>query len=101
VGRCCDRRPSHDRHPSRHLRRAGSGRPESRGRPHVHPCERPVCRLHDLEDGMTISAFRRLLYLIGRFLADFQAVRRGRVAERVHNRLAGKLLGKATRNLWR
>jgi hypothetical protein len=50
---------------------------------------------------MTISAFRRLLYLIGRFLADFQAVRRGRVAERVHNRLAGKLLGKATRNLWR
>jgi hypothetical protein len=37
---------------------------------------------------------RSFLYRLARLLGDAQAVRRGRVAERAHNRLLGRLLSR-------
>lgn len=50
---------------------------------------------------MTLSAFRSWLYLIARLLGDVQAVRRGRIGERLARRAAGKLTGRALGRLFR
>jgi hypothetical protein len=49
---------------------------------------------------MSISQLRRALYAFSRLLGDINAVRCGKVAERIGNRLLGRLIGKATRPLW-
>lgn len=50
---------------------------------------------------MTISGLRRLLYSFNRLLGDYSAVKRGKVVQRIENRMIGRLLGKFTRGLWR
>ena len=45
---------------------------------------------------MTIGAIRSLLYGAARILGDVQAVRRGRIGERIQRRLLGKLFGRAS-----
>ena len=44
---------------------------------------------------MTIGRFRSFLYWLARVLGDVNAVRRGRVGQRVARRLAGKATGRA------
>jgi hypothetical protein len=46
----------------------------------------------------TIGKTRRWLYLGGRVLGDVNAVRRGRVGQRVANRALGRVAGRA---IWR
>ena len=41
---------------------------------------------------LTLSKFRSLLYSLARLLGDLQAVRKGRVGQRIKRRLAGRLL---------
>jgi hypothetical protein len=41
-----------------------------------------------------IGKLRTFLYAIARFLGDINAVKRGKVAERVGRRIAGKLTGR-------
>jgi hypothetical protein len=48
-----------------------------------------------------MSALRAILYMLARLLGDAQAVKRGRVGQRVANRMIGRAVGKATRRLWR
>lgn len=47
---------------------------------------------------MTARAF---LYALCRLLGDISAVRRGRVAERVHNRVVGRLAAKVLGRWWK
>jgi len=49
---------------------------------------------------MTLSGFRSILYRVARLLGDVQAVRRGRIAQRVRNRAVGRI-AKVMRGLFR
>lgn len=44
---------------------------------------------------------RSLLYLVARLLGDVNAVRRGRIGQRIVRRLAGKATGRAMRKMLR
>jgi hypothetical protein len=48
-----------------------------------------------------MSSLRNFLYRLARFLGDVTAVRKGRIGQRIHNRMVGKGIGKLTRKLWR
>lgn len=50
---------------------------------------------------MTISKIRTLLYAAARMLGDVNAVKRGKITERVVRRLAGKAAGKFLNKLLR
>lgn len=50
---------------------------------------------------MTLGSLRSLLYLIARLLGDVQAVRRGRVGQRIARRVAGRLTGRLLGRLFR
>lgn len=49
---------------------------------------------------MTINKIRSWLYWFAKLLGDVQAVRRGRVVERIENRAIGKLNRKLMRKIW-
>lgn len=44
---------------------------------------------------------RSLLYLVARLLGDVNAVRRGRIGQRIVRRVAGKATGRAMRKMLR
>lgn len=46
------------------------------------------------KSGHTITKTRGFLYLLAKFLGDFQAVRKGRVGKRIARRAAGRATGK-------
>lgn len=50
---------------------------------------------------MTISKFRSILYMCGRFLGDINAIRRGTVGKRIMRRIAGRYTGKALGRVFR
>ena len=50
---------------------------------------------------MTLSKLRNLLYKTARVLGDVQAVRRGRIVKRIHNRIVGRLSSKILRRIWK
>jgi hypothetical protein len=50
---------------------------------------------------MTLSKLRRWLYKGQRALGDVQAVRRGRLAQRLTNRIIGRAVGWLLRKVWR
>ena len=50
---------------------------------------------------MNFSRLARNLDKAARISRDINAVRRGRVTERLTNRITGRLIRKATRGLWR
>ena len=50
---------------------------------------------------MTLSKLRGLLYKTARVLGDVQAVRRGRIIKRLHNRIVGRLSGKLLGRIWK
>lgn len=43
---------------------------------------------------MTIGKLRTILYTVAKYLGDINAVKRGRVKERVQNRIIGKFTGR-------
>lgn len=43
---------------------------------------------------MSISKIRKLLYTTAKYLGDIQAIRQGRVKQRIWNRIVGKLTGR-------
>jgi hypothetical protein len=43
--------------------------------------------------------FRSFLYTLARFLGDVNAVRRGRVGQRIKNRIAGRITARLLRRL--
>ncbi len=45
--------------------------------------------------------FRSLLYVVARLLGDVNAVRRGRIGQRIVRRVAGKAAGRALRKTLR
>lgn len=50
---------------------------------------------------MRINQARRFLAKTNILLGDVQAVKRGRYAQRVHNRILGRLANRVMRRLWR
>lgn len=50
---------------------------------------------------MTLGRFASLLTRGARIARDVNAVRRGRVVERVENRLLGRFAGRLLRKVWR
>ena len=50
---------------------------------------------------MSIAKTRRNLYRAQRLLGDVQAIRTGRIRQRLTNRILGRMIGRATRRLWR
>ena len=50
---------------------------------------------------MSIARTRRTLYRSARVLGDVQAVRRGRVSQRLVNRGLGRLVGRLLSRLWK
>lgn len=46
---------------------------------------------------MSIGKARTILYLIAKILGDINAVKRGRVKDRIWNRIVGKLTGRLMR----
>ena len=43
---------------------------------------------------MNISKIRTILYTVAKYLGDIDAVRKGRVKQRIKNRLIGKVTGR-------
>lgn len=43
---------------------------------------------------MNISKIRTILYTVAKYLGDVDAVRKGRVKQRIKNRLIGKITGR-------
>lgn len=52
-----------------------------------------------MDEKLTIGKIRRAAYKTARVLGDVQAVKKGKVARRVKNRIVGKMLGKAVSKL--
>jgi hypothetical protein len=52
-----------------------------------------------MDEKLTIGKIRRAAYKTGKVLGDVNAVKKGKVAKRVKNRMVGKLLGKAVGKL--
>lgn len=50
---------------------------------------------------MSVARTRSLMYRSARLMGDYQAVRRGRVPQRIYNRLLGRVLGAVFRSLMR
>lgn len=50
---------------------------------------------------MTLSKLGRLFNTAGKITRDVNAVKRGRVPQRVTNRVIGKAVGSLMRNVWR
>jgi hypothetical protein len=51
--------------------------------------------------GFTLSKLARGLARAAVLVRDVNAVQRGRIVERLTNRVIGRLLGRATRGVWR
>ena len=51
--------------------------------------------------GLTINKTRGFLYLLAKWLGDFQAARKGRVGKRIARRAAGRATGKGLGKLFR
>ena len=51
--------------------------------------------------GQTITKTRGFLYLLAKFLGDFQAARKGRVGKRIARRAAGRGTGKAFQRIFK
>jgi len=49
----------------------------------------------------TLTSLRRTLFLSSRTLGDLQAVRRGRISQRITNRVIGRAVNRGMRGLWR
>lgn len=49
---------------------------------------------------MTLNRISRALHLTNRTVRDANAIRRGKVAQRVGNRVVGRLVSKAMRGAW-
>lgn len=49
---------------------------------------------------MSISKIRSILYFLARILGDINAVRRGRIVERVARRATGRVTGKFLQRLF-
>lgn len=43
---------------------------------------------------MSISKIRKLLYTLAKILGDINAIRRGRIKQRIKNRIVGKYAGR-------
>lgn len=56
-------------------------------------------REDNVNEKLTIGKIRRAAYKTGKVLGDVQAVKKGKVAKRIKNRVVGKLLGKAVGKL--
>jgi hypothetical protein len=54
-----------------------------------------------MDEKLTIGKIRRAAYKTGKVLGDVQAVKKGKVARRVKNRILGKMVGKALSGLWK
>jgi len=54
-----------------------------------------------MNEKLTIGKIRRAAYKTGKVLGDVQAVKKGKVARRVKNRILGKMVGKALSGLWK
>lgn len=50
---------------------------------------------------MSIAKTRRRTYQAARLLGDVQAVRSGRIGQRLLNRLMGRTVAKAMKGVWR
>lgn len=50
---------------------------------------------------MTNSKIRTILYSAARILGDVQAVRKGRIGERIMRRIAGRITGKLLGRIFR
>lgn len=50
---------------------------------------------------MSINKVRRILYKLGVFLGDVQAVKKGRIKERVWNRVVSKVSSSFTRKFYK
>ena len=50
---------------------------------------------------MSINKFRGFLYLLAKLLGDFNAVRKGKVGQRIARRLTGKGLGRLMGRIFR
>lgn len=49
----------------------------------------------------SLNTWRRWLFLGSRALGDAQAVKRGRIGQRVVNRTVGRQVNKAMKGIWR
>ena len=58
-------------------------------------------REDNVNEKLTIGKIRRAAYKTGKVLGDVQAVKKGKVARRVKNRILGKMVGKALGSLWK
>ena len=58
-------------------------------------------REDNVNEKLTIGKIRRAAYKTGKVLGDVQAVKKGKVARRVKNRILGKMVGKALSRLWK
>ncbi len=50
---------------------------------------------------MTLAKSRRRTYQAARLMGDIQAVRSGRIWQRLANRLIGRLVGRGMKGVWR
>ena len=48
-----------------------------------------------------MAGFRGLLYTLAKLMGDYNAVKKGKVGQRVGRRAAGKVTGKAMRKLFK
>ena len=51
--------------------------------------------------GLTINKTRGLLYLLAKFLGDFQSARKGQVGKRIARRAAGSAAGKGLAKIFK
>ena len=51
--------------------------------------------------GDDMAGFRGLLYTLAKLMGDYNAVKKGKVGQRVGRRAAGKVTGKAMRKLFK
>jgi hypothetical protein len=50
---------------------------------------------------MNLNSIRSILYSLARILGDVQAVRRGRIGQRIQNRMAGRIADRLLRRIFR
>lgn len=48
---------------------------------------------------MSINKIRNILYKIARVLGDIEAIRKGKLGQRIRRRIAGKIAGRALRKI--
>lgn len=48
---------------------------------------------------ISINKIRNVLYKVARLLGDINAIRRGKIVQRIKRRIAGKIAGRALRKI--